>query len=104
MPGIARTDFLLDPDVVFLNHGSFGACPVPVFESYQRWQLELERQPVEFLGRRYHDLLDEARSAIAAYVGADRDDLVFTENATMGVNIVLKSLDLKPGDEIVTCD
>lgn len=104
MPGLPRTDFLLDPDVIFLNHGSFGACPKPVFESYQRWQVELERQPVEFLGRRYHDLLDIARQELATYVGADRDDLVFTENATMGVNIVLKSLDLKPGDEIVTCD
>jgi len=41
--------FLLDPDVVYLNHGSFGACPRPVFEAYQRYQRELERQPVEFL-------------------------------------------------------
>ena len=104
MPGVARTDFLLDPDVVFLNHGSFGACPVPVFEEYQRWQRELERQPVEFLGRRYHDLLDDARQKLANFVGADRDELVFTENATMGVNIVVRSLDLKPGDEVVTTD
>ena len=49
--------FLLRDDVVFLNHGSFGACPRPVFEAYQRWQLELEREPVEFLGRRLTELM-----------------------------------------------
>ena len=104
MPGLSRSDFLLDPEIVFLNHGSFGACPKPVFEEYQRWQLELERQPVEFLGRRYHDLLDNARAELAGVIGADRDEIVFTENATMGVNIVVKSLDLQPGDEVVTSD
>ncbi len=99
-----RADFLLDPSVTFLNHGSYGACPRPVFEEYQRWQLELERQPVEFLGRRYYDLLAESRAALGHYLGVDGDDLVYTDNATMGVNIVLRSLDLKPGDEIVTTD
>jgi isopenicillin-N epimerase len=65
--------FLLDQDVVFLNHGSFGACPRPVFEAYQRFQRELERQPVEFLAleRRFPELLEKARTALAAYVGAD---------------------------------
>src|SRR5713101_8262388 len=57
-----RHEFLLDPDVVFLNHGSFGACPRPVFERYQAWQVELERQPVEFLGRRQWRVLAEARA------------------------------------------
>ena len=104
MTGDLRADFLLDPSVTFLNHGSFGACPRPVFERYQRWQLELERQPVEFLGRRYYDLLAESRHALGRYLCVDGDDLVYTDNATMGVNIVLKSLDLEPGDEIVTTD
>ena len=64
--------FLLDPEVIFLNHGSFGATPRPVFESYQRWQLELEKQPVEFLGRRSDVLLDNARSILAeAYIQTD---------------------------------
>ena len=64
--------FLLDSDIVFLNHGSFGACPRPVFEAYQRFQRELERQPVEFLAleRRFPALIDEARSRLASYVGA----------------------------------
>jgi isopenicillin-N epimerase len=99
-----RREFLLDPDVVFLNHGSFGATPEPVFAEYGRWQRELERQPVEFLGRRAEDLLDEARAAMATYLGCGRDDLVFVPNATTGINVVAKSLPLEPGDEVVGTD
>jgi isopenicillin-N epimerase len=96
--------FLLDPNVVFLNHGSFGACPRPVFEVYQRWQLELERQPVEFLGRRFGALMGEAREALGAYLGAAPDDLVYIPNATTGVNTVARSLPLAPGDEVLSTD
>ena len=99
-----RERFLLRPDVTFLNHGSFGASPRPVFEAYQRWQLELERQPVEFIARRSADLLREARRALGAYLGADGDDLVFTPNATFGVNVVARSLPLESGDEILSTD
>ncbi len=96
--------FLLRPDVVFLNHGSFGACPRPVFEVYQQWQLELERQPVEFLGRRFAGLLAEARAALGAIVGAQGDDLVYVPNATTGLNAVARSLPLGPGDEVLGTD
>ncbi len=103
-----RTDlrdlFLLRPDVVFLNHGSFGACPRPVFEAYQTWQRELERQPVEFLGRRFDTLMRTAREALGAYLNADRDDLVYVPNATTGLNVVAHSLPLQPGDEVVSTD
>ncbi|TXG84870.1 MAG: aminotransferase, partial [Thermomicrobiales bacterium] len=68
--------FLLDPEVAFLNHGSFGACPIPVFESYQRWQRELERQPVEFLGRRIGGLLADVRGGIGAYLNCPPDTVV----------------------------
>ena len=94
--------FLLDPDVVYLNHGSYGACPAPVFEAYQRFQRELERNPSEFLGRRFHELTGEARAALAAFVGARADDLVFVPNATAGLNAVIRSLRLVPGDEVLT--
>jgi isopenicillin-N epimerase len=97
-----REEFLLDPDVVFLNHGSYGACPRDVFARYQEWQLELERQPVEFLGRRLPELLAEARAALGAYVGADPDDLVFVPNATTGVNLAAWGLALRPGDEVLS--
>jgi isopenicillin-N epimerase len=87
--------------VVFLNHGSFGACPLPVFEAYQRWQLELERQPVEFLARRYEGLIEEAKARLAAEVGARPDDVVFAPNATSGMNVVARSLPLGPGEEVL---
>ena len=98
--------FLLDPDVTFLNHGSYGACPRPVFESYQRWQLKLERQPVAFLDydRGLSGWMRDAREVLASMLGADADDIVGMTNATMGLNIVAQSLDLKPGDEILTTD
>lgn len=99
-----RDEFLLDPDVVFLNHGSFGACPRAVFAVYQRWQLELERQPVAFLGRRLDALLATARADLAAYVGTHADNLVFVPNATIGLNTVARSLHLQAGDEILTTD
>lgn len=101
-----REFFLLDPSVIFLNHGSFGACPEEVFSVYQDWQRELERQPVEFLGRRADALLAEARKALADYLNVDADHLVYISNATMGVNIVARSLAkiLKAGDEILTTD
>ena len=94
-----RELFLLRPDVVFLNHGSFGACPRPVFAAYQDWQLELERQPVEFLSRRFESLMRAARESLAGYVGAHADDLLYVPNATVGLNIVARSLPLQAGDE-----
>lgn len=99
-----RDQFLLDPDVVFLNHGSFGACPRLVFERYQAWQLELERQPVEFMGRRYNELLAEARTALGRFVGSAPDNLIFVPNATAGLNTVARSLNLRAGDEILMSD
>ena len=99
-----KEHFLLDPAVIFLNHGSFGASPKPVFEAYQNWQLRLERQPVLFLGRELDSLLKDSRQALGEYLNADADDLVYITNATHGVNIIAHSLKIKPGDEILTTD
>jgi isopenicillin-N epimerase len=99
-----RGQFLLDGSVTFLNHGSYGACPRAVFERYQEWQLELERQPVLFLSRRVERLLADARAALGEYVGADPDDLVFVPNATAGVNIAAWPSGLTDGDEVLTTD
>ena len=96
--------FLLREDVVFLNHGSFGACPRPVFAKYQEWQLELERQPVEFLGRNLTETMRVPRIALAEELGTTPDNIVGLTNATLGLNIVAQSLDLKPGDQILTTD
>ncbi|HST15026.1 MAG TPA: aminotransferase class V-fold PLP-dependent enzyme [Gaiellaceae bacterium] len=101
-----KDSFLLDPGVVYLNHGSFGACPRPVFQAYQHWQRELERQPVEFLAleRGFPGRLDTARRVLAAYVGAASENLAFVPNATTGLNAVVRSLDLGPGDEVLLGD
>jgi len=99
-----KQHFLLDPSVVFLNHGSFGATPKPVFEAYQDWQLRLERQPVLFLGRELDGLLKESRQSLGTYLHADADDLIYIPNATHGVNIIARSLVIEAGDEILTTD
>ena len=101
-----KEQFLLDPGVVFLNHGSFGACPAPVFEAYQRFQRELERQPVEFLAleRRLPELLETARTRLAEHVGASSGNLAFTPNASSAMNAVARSLELGPGDEVLLGD
>ena len=96
--------FLLDPSVVFLNHGSFGACPKPVFAAYQEWQRRLERQPVQFLGRELAGHLLSARQALGSYLGSPAENIVYIPNATFGVNAIARSLDLQPGDEILTTD
>jgi isopenicillin-N epimerase len=97
-----RELFLLDPEVCYLNHGSYGACPRPVFDVYQAWQRELEREPVDLLGRRLGDELARVRGALGEYVGAQADDLALLPNATTALNAVLRSLPLKAGDEILT--
>lgn len=99
-----RDLFLLDPDVCFLNHGSFGACPRQVLEALARWQQAQERNPVEFLGRRAMGLLAEARAALGAALGARGDDLAFMPNSTTGVNVVAQSFPLQAGDEVLSTD
>jgi len=94
----------LDPTVTFLNHGSFGACPRAVLEEQTRLRDRMEAEPVRFLSRELEGLLDRAREALGAFVGAAADDLAFVPNATSGVNTVLRWLDLGAGDEVVATD
>ena len=90
--------FLLRDDVVFLNHGSFGACPRPVFETYQRWQLELEQQPVEFLGRKLTENMRIPRVALAAELSSTPENIVGLTNATLGRKIFAKCFNFKLGN------
>jgi isopenicillin-N epimerase len=91
----------LDPEVAYLNHGSFGACPKAVLAAQAVLRSEMEREPVDFLSLTLGARLDAARSELAGFVGADPADLVFVSNATTGVNAVLRSLELAPGDELL---
>jgi isopenicillin-N epimerase len=95
-------EYLLDPQICFLNHGSFGACPREVLDVQHRWREELEREPVDFLDRRFPERLHQARTRAALFVGSRPEDLVFVQNATAGVNAVLHSLDLEAGQQILT--
>jgi isopenicillin-N epimerase len=92
----------LDPAIEFLNHGSFGACPLPVMKLQQELRQRIERQPLQFFGRDLEELLDRSRTDLAAFVGADSEDLAFVPNATTGINTVLRSLKFEPGDELLT--
>jgi isopenicillin-N epimerase len=97
-----RPGFLLDPDVAYFNHGGYGACPVEVFEEYQRLQRELEHEPTELFSRRFDERMRAARAELAAFVGARTEDLVFTPNATSALNAVIRSLRVRPEEEILT--
>ena len=101
---VSAAAWTLEPDVLFLNHGSFGACPRAVLDAQRAWRDRLEAQPVRFLARELEPALDRARAALGAFVGADPDDLAFVPNATHGVNTVLRSLRFAPGDELLTDD
>lgn len=97
-----KSQFHLDPNITFLNHGSFGACPKPVFEEYQRLQLELENEPVYFIQKKQAEYLKIAKVSLAKYMGCQANDFFFTPNPTFAVNTIMRSLDLKEGDEILS--
>ena len=94
----------LDPGVLFLNHGSFGACPREVLACQAALRAEMEAEPVRFLSRELDGRLDVARAALAEFLGAEADDLGFVSNATSGVNAVLRSRAFAAGDELLTTD
>ena len=97
-----KSQFLLDPAITFLNHGSFGACPKPIFEEYQRLQLELENEPVYFIQKKQAAYLKIAKDRFSKYINCNANDFFFTPNPTFAVNTIMRSLDLKAGDEILS--
>lgn len=97
-----KSQFLLDDSITFLNHGSFGACPKPVFAEFQRFQLELETEPVNFIQKKLPVYLKEAKQPLAEFLGCEADDFFFTPNPTFAVNTIMRSLNLEAGDEILT--
>ena len=97
-----KSQFLFDQNITFLNHGSFGACPKPIFEEFQRFQLELETDPVEFITKKQPKYLKTARESLAAFVGCEAQDLFFTSNPTFAINVIMRSIKLEKGDEILS--
>ena len=103
-PSPLSSHWTLDPEVTFLNHGAFGACPREVLALQSEIRARMERDPIDFMVRALEPLLDEARARLGVFLHADPDDLAFVDNATAGVNTVLRSLDFRPGDELLTTD
>jgi isopenicillin-N epimerase len=99
-----KKEFLLDPDIHFFNHGSFGACPRPVFEVYQSFQRELEKKPVEFLDRQIIKRMEETRSILAEFINCQANEVVFFSNPTITINMVIRNLELEHGDEILSTE
>jgi isopenicillin-N epimerase len=97
-----KSKFILDPTITFLNHGSFGSCPKPIFEEYQRLQLELENEPVYFIQKKQAAYLKIAKERLAKYIGCNANDFFFTPNPTFAINTIMRSLNLEEGDEILT--
>jgi isopenicillin-N epimerase len=102
VPAPFRRYWGLAPGLVFLNHGAFGACPKPVLKAQEELRREMEASPVQFLWRRFEERLEPSRRELARFVGARPQEIVFVGNATTGVNAVLRSLQLRHGDEILT--
>ena len=97
-----KNKFLLDPSITYLNHGSFGACPKPIFGEFQRLQLELENEPVQFIVKKLLAYLKEAKQRLSKYIGCSPEDFFFMPNPTVAVNTILRSLYLQEGDEILS--
>ena len=97
-----KSQFLLKDGITYLNFGAYGACPKPIFERYQQFQLELEQEPVQFITVNGMQYLKESREALGAYLNCSADDVVYVTNPSYAVNIVVKSLSLKEGDEVLT--
>ncbi len=97
-----KSQFLINPEITFLNFGSFGACPKPIFEDYQKWQLLLESEPVQFIAFDGIEYLKTSREALGAFINCNADDLVYVNNPTYAINIIAKSLKLNEGDEILS--
>ena len=97
-----KNQFMLDPEIIFLNHGSFGACVKPVYKNLLQWQQKLEKEPVKFFEETIFDALQISRQALGDYINCPANDLIFFPNPTTAVNAVAKSLKLKSGDEVLS--
>ena len=96
-----KEQFQLNPEYTYLNHGSFGACPTPIFKEREKWQKELEFQPVSFITNAF-DFLEKSRQCLSKYIHCNKDDIVYFPNPTTAMNMVVRSLNLNEGDEVLS--
>ena len=101
-PKILKTQFQINPDITFLNHGSYGACPLPVFENYQKWQELMERDPVKFMTKDVYKHLKISRNELSKFVNCDKDDIVYFPNPTHAVANIISNISINPGDQVLT--
>lgn len=101
-PKELKGQFMLDPEITFLNHGSYGACPKPVFEAYQQYQKDLEAHPVQFMQETVYELLEISRNALGNYINCSQEDIIFVQNPTNAVAHVIHNLDLEPEDQVLS--
>ncbi len=94
--------FQINPEITFLNHGSYGACPKPVFEDYQKWQIKLERDPVKFLTNDVYEQLEISRNELSKYINCDKNDITYFPNPTHAVASIIDNIKINPEDEILT--
>ena len=94
--------FMLDPDIIHLNHGSYGATPKPIFNSLVDWQKKLEKNPTKHLGYDIYTHLERSRDYLAKYINCHKDDVAFFPNPSTALNTAIKSIDIKKGDEILS--
>jgi len=99
-----RSEWSIQEDVIYLNHGSFGPSPKFVQKAQQKWSAQLESEPMEFFVRQMELHLEEASAQLGRFIGADGKDLIFMDNATYGMNIVAESIDLNPDEEVLITD
>jgi isopenicillin-N epimerase len=97
-----RSKFILDREITFLNHGSYGSCPKPVFEAYQKYQTDLEIHPIKFMQEDVYRLLEISRESLSHYINCDKDDLIFVSNPTQAVGNVIHNISVNLDDEILS--
>ena len=101
-PIALKSKFLLDSEITFLNHGSYGACPKPVFKVYQQYQKDLETHPVKFMQEDVYSLLEQSRESLSQYINCDKDDIIYVSNPTHAVGTIIHNISINPGDEILS--
>lgn len=99
-----KDQFLLDPEIAYLNHGSYGACPRPVFEAYQKYQKELETEPATLLYRNFSSRIQEVRESLSDFLNCGSDQIAFVRNATYGMNMVAQTIKLGKGDKVLATE